>query len=433
MVDLDEDYEAIYKGGWRDNPYDFGTIPVGLSPYMCSISEMQERERCKRLHKYEIEPGTNPPRVSRKLAMTEYSRSSAGRETAHSSDLRPWSVLDKSLKHLLLNICFKDDDWMFICDFVFDRLKAIRQEMVIQRIEGSRYIKILEGSLRFLIYSMYKLTCTLKDYSKVVYSTPIISMDGQVTGLDNYEMNVIREMKLTMQCIRDCMRTLIIQYQENVPDSPNRPIFEALNLIVNMPFSPGFCASSTEYQANRELRNSNQVFKTVFRMYRDHLTGFHLSALKRLPQLIDHPILLLAYASILPQLQIHLIARMRRLYASPGSNQASIEFICRWLCPNWLDDDTQVREQFVLMLAIQFGIYNVDLNICDFRSCKKTMIFKDTTITIDTNGSSAPTSGVDNETRSFALQLILGRDWFMFQEALKIHGLETILDPERPV
>jgi len=51
----------------------------------------------------------------------------------------------------------KDVLWHRVYEFIFDRLRAVRQDMVIQRIGGNSAICILESSVRFLIYAGYRL------------------------------------------------------------------------------------------------------------------------------------------------------------------------------------------------------------------------------------------------------------------------------------
>lgn len=435
-LDLEQDYEAIYTMGWRPDPYGESTIPVGLCNTMCSHDEMQERERQRRLSKYEIKQNTDPPQVDAKLAMKQYTRSAAGREFTHASNLRPWSVLKQSLHHLLLNICLKDDDWMQICDFVFDRLKSVRQDMIIQRIEGRRCVEVLEGSIRFLVYSMYRLTCTIKDFTQNLPFQVILSPEGSpVSGLNNYEVNVVREMKLTMQCLRDCLHSLIVQYQDHVPDSPNRPLFEAINLIVNLPFLHGQQFCRTNFQSDKDLRNSDSMFKTVFRMYRDHLAGYHLSALKRLPQLMEYPLIVLAYAPAIAQLQVQLLTTLKKLYSSRGPNTAHPGHLCKLICPEWLDISYDERLIFTIFMAIQFGIYNDDKDCCDFNVNfgKRDMIAQDFAEKAQLERKKQLLKeNNDNETRIYAMQMIAGRDWSFYQDSLKVYGLEAVLNPTQP-
>jgi len=51
----------------------------------------------------------------------------------------------------------RDVQWHRVYEFIFDRLRAVRQDMVIQRISGNSAIWILESSVRFLIYAGYRL------------------------------------------------------------------------------------------------------------------------------------------------------------------------------------------------------------------------------------------------------------------------------------
>lgn len=42
-------------------------------------------------------------------------------------------------------------------DFVFDRLRSVRQDMIIQRVSGADCVAVLERTVRFLIYASYRL------------------------------------------------------------------------------------------------------------------------------------------------------------------------------------------------------------------------------------------------------------------------------------
>lgn len=434
ILDLEEDYEANYPDGWRPDPYEKLLIPVGKCHRMCPSSEIQERENNRRLNKYEIKPNSDPPRVDFDLVMKEFKRSCVGRQFTDIVDLRPWSVLQRSLYHLLMDICLRNDDWMYICDFVFDRLKAIRQDIIIQRIEGKRYIEVLEGSVRFLIYSMYRLTCTLKDYSSNHQMQTIVPLEGPVNGLDNYELNVIREMKLTMSCLRDCLSSLLVQYQENVPDSPFRPLFESVNLIINLPFLHGHVKNVTDFLSKQSLRNSDSIFKIVFKMYREHLAGNHLSALKELPRLAKNPLLVLAYAPVLACLQIHMINMLKKAYSATGANTSSVQHLSSIITPAWLNPGSdEERFQFCRFIAFQFGIYDQTKDICDYKLDKTTKLQRlprdfVEKAKFERQKTLVKGSFSDNETRAYALQFVAGRDWPMFQSTLELYGLSYVLD-----
>lgn len=50
----------------------------------------------------------------------------------------------------------KDVEYVTIYEFLFDRLRAIRQDIIIQRCEEIEAIQILETILRFYILADYK-------------------------------------------------------------------------------------------------------------------------------------------------------------------------------------------------------------------------------------------------------------------------------------
>jgi len=435
-LDLEGDYESEYKTGWRPDPYGESLIPVGLCTTMCTTEEMIERQTQKRLSKFEMKPNTNPPKVDVKLAVKEFKRSAIGQEFSRALDLRPWSVLRRTVRHLLLNICVRKDDWMYICDFVFDRMKAVRQDMIIQRIEGRRYIEVLEASVRFLVYSMYRLSCTTKDYTSDPPFKRILSLEGTpLSGLDSFEINVVREMKLTMQCLRDCLQSLIVQYQDYVPDSKNRALFEAINLIVNLPFLQDHQFYQTDFLKNKKSRNDSKVLRTVFRMYLDHLTGNHMAALNRLTQLREYPLVILAYAPVIACLQVYLLTVLKKAHASRGPSKTNPENLCRLICPSWLDISQDERLIFTIFLAVQFELYDVHADQIDFSTSSRDLVnniprnFEEKGRMIRKQLLAREAEG-ENETRAYAMQMIAGKDWSFYTETLAIHGVESILDPD---
>ena len=44
-----------------------------------------------------------------------------------------------------------------VYDFIFDRLRSVRQDMIIQRVSGWDCVAVLEPTVRFLLYSSYRL------------------------------------------------------------------------------------------------------------------------------------------------------------------------------------------------------------------------------------------------------------------------------------
>lgn len=138
------------------------TVPEGACQTMCPARELRNRERQNRLHRFEILAGTEGDRLPRgdpSRAVKEYSRPAAGKDSTNPSDLRPPEVLLRTVCYLIDSIASSPDLhlWTEIYSFVFDRLRGVKQDMIIQRVSGSKCVAILERTVRFLIYASYRL------------------------------------------------------------------------------------------------------------------------------------------------------------------------------------------------------------------------------------------------------------------------------------
>lgn len=164
-------------------------VPCGTCMTMCPDYELRQREAQNRLHRFEMLAGTERDRLPRadvSRAVKEYSRPAAGKDSTRASDLRPPSVLLKTVCYLVDDIAASStfqpwtEVWkwhfvIFICNmmaisslsclcsdpqvysFVFDRLRSVRQDMIIQRVSGPDCVAVLEKSVRFLLYASYRL------------------------------------------------------------------------------------------------------------------------------------------------------------------------------------------------------------------------------------------------------------------------------------
>lgn len=142
----------------------------GTCMHMCPQREIASREKQRRLHFFEtlaftsnIPKSSNFSQKDRVTAdlhavVKEFSRSAAGK-AIDPSELRPALVLQRTMNYLVDEIAIKDGmyPWHMIYGFIFDRTRAIRQELVVQRITGSTAVEILEKTCRFHILSGYKL------------------------------------------------------------------------------------------------------------------------------------------------------------------------------------------------------------------------------------------------------------------------------------
>lgn len=138
------------------------TVPKGTCQTMCPVREIRLRESQNRLHHFEMLAGTRrdrQPRVDPLRAVKEYARPAAGKDATNPCDLRPPAVLMKTVCYLIDDIAASQDlhPWTEVYSFVFDRLRAVKQDMIIQRLSGMDCVTILERTVRFLIFSSYRL------------------------------------------------------------------------------------------------------------------------------------------------------------------------------------------------------------------------------------------------------------------------------------
>ncbi|KXJ22547.1 Germinal-center associated nuclear protein [Exaiptasia diaphana] len=116
---------------------------LGTCQAMCSSAEHQERQQQRRLSVFET-----PSSSHKNLPVKEYSRCAAGKQTSL-SELRPEGVLVKTMNYLIDEIVDRTDHpWSTVYHFVFDRIRAIRQDLVIQRIANESTVEILEKAVR---------------------------------------------------------------------------------------------------------------------------------------------------------------------------------------------------------------------------------------------------------------------------------------------
>ncbi|XP_071788070.1 SAC3 domain-containing protein 1-like [Asterias amurensis] len=187
---------------------------VGRCLDMCPERERKTRELQERLHPLEVAPGVNPKsaNASHKTMIKEYSRPAAGKADAVASDLRPPEVLLETMHYMITKLLQRSDQsFVTQYDFIFDRTRSIRQDLVIQRASGVECMQILELAIRFHLYSGYRL-CT----------EHVSRFDGKINNDHTQE----------------CLKRLLVMYQDAETDgsttSPNREEFEALYLIFNL-------------------------------------------------------------------------------------------------------------------------------------------------------------------------------------------------------
>ncbi|CAB3360790.1 Hypothetical predicted protein [Cloeon dipterum] len=144
-----------------------GNFIHGTCEEMCPKSELEFRQRQRLLHPLEMKAGTihhKPPLADPLKTVKEYSRSAAGVKAENADQLRPLPVLERTTIYLI-RLALEEQDlcgnWSTIYDFVADRLRAVRKDIVIQGLSGRDVLPILEVMVLFHLYAGYRL-CELK-------------------------------------------------------------------------------------------------------------------------------------------------------------------------------------------------------------------------------------------------------------------------------
>nr|XP_033809838.1 SAC3 domain-containing protein 1 [Geotrypetes seraphini] len=138
-------------------------FPLGTCRSMCPEQERKERELQHRLHRFEMLAGTEDshlPQADPQKTVKEYSRPAAGKNASQLSDLRPPAVLLKTVWYLVEEVVPRTDaSWGEIYTFVSDRLRAVRQDMIVQRVQGETCTALLEPIIAFLLCASYFMIC----------------------------------------------------------------------------------------------------------------------------------------------------------------------------------------------------------------------------------------------------------------------------------
>ncbi|XP_017005449.2 SAC3 domain-containing protein 1 [Drosophila takahashii] len=127
----------------------------GSCESFCPDGEAKMRIREKLLHYYELKNGQkNTPGV----LVKEFTRSAADVKMPLPKEMRTEAALTKTVEYLLKDIILDTrKPYNQAYDFIFDRLRAVRREIVIQMYDARQKIRLLEPIVMFLAYSRYRL------------------------------------------------------------------------------------------------------------------------------------------------------------------------------------------------------------------------------------------------------------------------------------
>ncbi|XP_072985470.1 SAC3 family protein C isoform X1 [Typha latifolia] len=162
---------------------------VGTCPDMCPAKERSQRERLRDLSVFERVDG-DPSRTSPSLAVKKFCRTiSTGH--AQMADIRPLTVLRKTLDHLLNILDSSEYPFELVHDFVFDRTRSIRQDLGMQDIVNDQAVHMYEKMVKFHIMSHKKLaSCSHKpDISSLCHLNLEQLMKCLLTLFELYSIN----------------------------------------------------------------------------------------------------------------------------------------------------------------------------------------------------------------------------------------------------
>lgn len=111
-------------------------------------------------------------------------------KTLQDSDVRPLLVLEDTLNYLCNLLDSTEHPFEVVHDFIFDRMRSIRQDISMQNISCSRVVSMFERMVRFHIISQHKLRrCSGSNISSLSYLNMEQLMKALTTLFNLYEAN----------------------------------------------------------------------------------------------------------------------------------------------------------------------------------------------------------------------------------------------------
>lgn len=233
----------------------------GTCQKMCPVKEWEDRVLQRDVSPFEKSLGE--PDESK--AVKKYRRSAAISEEPLPEEIRPPSVLLKTMNHLR-NICDSlDTTFADIHNFVRDRTRSLRQDFTYQGIRDEICIAIHEESVRFHILSEHRLCGT---------DPSIFSSKQNREQLD--------------KCLISLREMYDLRRENHLPMSKNEPEMQAYYLLTQMS-QPQTCAQlltgfTREVRHSLPLQFALQIMRTYSESICDY-SGF-FSCLRAAPYLL---------------------------------------------------------------------------------------------------------------------------------------------------
>lgn len=169
---------------------------------LCPANEAAERARTQELSRFE-RPTSNAPAL---VPVKKYRRAAAGRAVWDPMELRPAPVLLRTLRHLLTTVLpwpqsgfdgwekggsTRTAEFLAVYHFVNDRVRSVRQDFTVQRIEDASLVTALQQIARFYLLAGLRSVQLLEsaksqqDWSDKLNDEQLVSALSQLQGLYN--------------------------------------------------------------------------------------------------------------------------------------------------------------------------------------------------------------------------------------------------------
>ncbi|XP_050313953.1 germinal-center associated nuclear protein [Anthonomus grandis grandis] len=189
---------------------------------MCPPAERELRKNERLIHILELSPDSKP---ERERMVKCFVRSAAGKDMHDPKNLRTPETLLKTVNYLVIEILpNKVHPAHLTFDFITDRLRSVRQDMVIQNLPMACSICLLQPIVRLYAYATYRLC-----------EEPIANFDPYINKTH------LQECLKRLLCLYDeCDRMFGCENDDLKNASfmkvleQNRPLFEAMYLVLNL-------------------------------------------------------------------------------------------------------------------------------------------------------------------------------------------------------
>jgi len=197
-------------------------VVVGKCSAYCPARELKLRVRERLLSRYEVGgEGLRP--------VKEYSRPAAGQSAPSSDTVRTPDTLVNCVMYLVREVVVPrlsiKEELLELYDFVFDRLRAVRQDMTVQRMEGTVCMDILNVCVRFHLL-----------FAHLLSTHPSFS----------HHINTSHQL--------DCVKSFLILSAQT--DHEHSQMMESVYLLSNMDSPSAMSWATTVHQPSKQLKQS---------------------------------------------------------------------------------------------------------------------------------------------------------------------------------